>query len=124
MKTFYKIIFLILVGFSFQSCLVSRCKRPQIIGYIYDSETKKPVDNCKVGETVSQSNGYFSLKEKRYHQLTFLGFEAPNLMINEPINKEGYESQQIQFMQPFGGGLKKGALHNSDTIFIKKIKIN
>lgn len=120
MKFFYKFIFLTLVSFSLQSCLVNRCKRPQITGYIYDAETKQPIENCKVGETVSQSNGYFSLVEKRHHQFTFFGFEAATLAVNEAIEKEGYESQNIQFMQPFGGGMKKGAFHNADTIYIKK----
>ncbi|MFC4390165.1 hypothetical protein [Flavobacterium quisquiliarum] len=93
------------------------------MGYIYDSETKLPIANCKVGETLSQQNGYFSLDEKRYHQFTFFGFEAPTLMVNEPINKEGYESQQINFMQTFGGGMKKGALHKMDTLYLKKTLI-
>ncbi|KAF2080809.1 hypothetical protein [Flavobacterium sharifuzzamanii] len=120
MKFFFKLVLLILVSFSLQSCLVSRCERPQITGYIYDAETKLPIVNCKVGEVLSQSNGYFSLKEKRYRQFTFFGFEAPTLAVNEVVEKENYESQNIQFMQPFGGGMKKGAFHNADTIYIKK----
>jgi len=120
MKVFLKLILVILISSSFQSCLVNRCKRPQITGYIYDFETRKPIENCNVGETSSQSNGYFSLKEKRYHQFTFFGFEAPTLAVNEPIKKEGYESQNIQYIQPFGGGMRKGAFHNADTIYIKK----
>ena len=120
MKFFYKFIFLFLISFSLQSCLVNRCKRPQITGYIYDAETKQPIQNCTVGETLSQTNGYFSLAEKRYRQFTFFGFEAPTLAVNEAIKKEGYESQNIQFIQPFGGGMKKGAFHNADTIYIKK----
>ncbi|SFD89098.1 hypothetical protein [Flavobacterium phragmitis] len=127
MNTFYNkialAVTLIFTCFSLQSCLVNRCKRPQITGYIYDSETKLPIANCKVGETLNLQNGYFSLNEKRYHQFTFFGFEAPTLMVNEPIKKEGYESQQIHFMQPFGGGMKKGALHKMDTLYLKKTLI-
>ncbi|KAF2330837.1 hypothetical protein [Flavobacterium nitrogenifigens] len=120
MKFFFKLVLLILVSFSLQSCLVSRCERPQITGYIYDAETKRSIENCKVGETFTQSNGYFSLKEKRYRQFTFFGFEAPTLAVNEAIEKENYQSKSIKFMQPFGGGMKKGAFHNADTIYIKK----
>ncbi|WP_294961851.1 hypothetical protein [uncultured Flavobacterium sp.] len=120
MKLFFKLILLTFVSFSLQSCLVNRCKRPQITGYIYDAETKQPIGNCTVGETLSLSNGYFSLKEKRYRQFTFFCFEAPTLSVNEPIQKEGYETESIRFMQPFGGGMKKGALHHADTIYIKK----
>lgn len=131
MNTFYykKIVvlgFLILICSSLQSCLVSRCKRPQITGYIYDSESNKPIENCKVGETFSNTTGYFELKEKRYRQFTLWGFEAPMLSVNEKIEKEGYESQNIQFMNPHGGGAKKGNLYNADTLYLKKniIKTN
>lgn len=120
MKLLFRLLFVVFISLSFQSCLVNRCKRPKITGYIYDAETKQPIENCKVGETLTQSNGSFSLKEKRYRQFTFFGFEAPTLSVNEPIQKEGYEPQNIQFMQPFGGGMKKGALHHADTIYIKK----
>lgn len=124
MKLFYKLIFLILVSFSLQSCLVNRCKRPQITGYIYDADSKTPIENCKVGEVFSQANGYFSLNEKRYRQLTFFGFEAPILSVDESVIKENYESQNIQFIQPFGGGMKKGALHQADTLYLKRSKPN
>lgn len=115
-------ITLILISFSFQSCLVNRCKRPQITGYVYDAETKQPIENCKVGETVSQSNGSFLLKEKRYHQFTFFGFEAPTIAVNESVKKEGYQIQNIQFIIPHGGGAKKGASHIADTLYLKKDK--
>ncbi|KAF2510612.1 hypothetical protein [Flavobacterium foetidum] len=114
---------LISLSFSLQSCLVSRCERPQIVGYIYDAESRLPLANCTVGETLSENDGHFTLNEKRYHQFTFFGFEAPSLVVNETIKKEGYESQNIQFMQPFGGGMKKGALHTTDTLYLKKIPI-
>jgi hypothetical protein len=120
MKTLSKIMLLTLVAFLLQSCLVNRCKRPQITGYIYDAETKQPIEKCNVGETLTQNNGYFSLDEKRYRQFTFFGYEAPMLVINEPVKKEGYESQNIEFMQPHGGGMKKGALYNVDTLYLKK----
>ena len=119
------IVFILLIAAinTLQSCLASRCKRPQITGYIYDFESHKPIENCNVGETISGNNGYFTLNEKRYRQFTFFGFEAPPLSVNEKIEKEGYESQNIQFMNPFGGGARKGSLHNADTIYLKKIKI-
>lgn len=117
------LVFLVLVSYSLQSCWVSRCKRPQITGYIYDFESNKPINNCKVGETFSNTKGYFVLNEKRYHQFTLWGFEAPMLMVNEKIEKEDYEQKSIEFMNPHGGGLKKGAQHNVDTIYLKKIVI-
>jgi hypothetical protein len=118
------ILFLfICIAFTSQSCLVSRCKRPQIVGYVYDSITRKPIANCKVGENLTDIKGYFQLKELRYSEFTFIGNEAPPLMINEAIYKENYEKKSIQLFNPFGGGNRKGTIYNADTIFLKKILI-
>ncbi|KFF15155.1 hypothetical protein B0A62_16010 [Flavobacterium hydatis] len=117
------IITLIIVAFSFQSCLVSRCQRPQIMGYIYDETTHTPIENCKVGESLTNAIGYFNLKEIRYSQFTFVGYEAPPLHVNEAIYKEGYEKKSIDLHNPFGGGMRKGAVHNADTIYLKKVSI-
>ncbi|OXA88301.1 peptidase associated/transthyretin-like domain-containing protein [Flavobacterium hercynium] len=107
----------------FQSCLVSRCKRPQIVGYIYDSITRQPITNCNVGENLTDQKGYFELKELRYSQFTFIGYEAPTLLVNEAVQKEGYETKSISLFNPHGGGHKKGAKHDADTIFLKKTPI-
>ncbi|OXG06940.1 hypothetical protein BC749_107154 [Flavobacterium araucananum] len=128
MKTSYlkKLRLLLLcltIAFVCQSCLVSRCKRPQIIGYIYDLENRKPIENCLVGESLTDKNGYFQLKELRYSQLTFLGYEAPPLQVNESVYKEGYDKKTIELFNPFGGGNRKGTVHNVDTIFLKKTLI-
>ncbi|WP_281233621.1 hypothetical protein [Flavobacterium gelatinilyticum] len=122
-KNLLSLVIIVFICFTLQSCLASRCERPQIVGYIYDADSKQPIENCKVGETVSRNNGYFSLDEKRYRQLTFFGFEAPPLSVNEKIEKEGYQPQNIQFINMHGGGIRKGALHNTDTIYMKKIPI-
>ncbi|QGK74117.1 hypothetical protein [Flavobacterium sp. SLB02] len=128
MKIFYfkkicTLIFLITIALVCQSCLVSRCKRPQIMGYIYDSISRKPIENCKVGENLTDTKGHFQLKELRYSEFTFVGYEAPLLMVNEAIIKEGYENKSIQLFNPFGGGIRKGAVHNCDTIFLKRAPV-
>jgi hypothetical protein len=122
-KPFILIILIATIIFTCQSCLVSRCKRPQIIGYVYDSITKKPIENCKVGENTTDAKGYFQLKELRYSEFTFMGYEAPPLMVNETIYKEGYQKKSIALFTPFGGGIRKGALHNADTIFLRRIPL-
>lgn len=122
-KKYGVLISLISIAFLFQSCLVSRCQRPQIIGYIFDESTKSPIRNCNVGETLTDETGYYNLKEKRYRQFTFVGYEAPPLLVNEVISKEGYEKGFINLHNPFGGGMSKGAIHNMDTIYLKKIVI-
>lgn len=119
-KKLYTVIVLISIAFVCQSCLVSRCKRPQIMGYVYDSITRKPIENCQVGENLTDIKGYFQLKELRYCEFTFIGYEAPPLMVNETIYKEGYEKKSIELFNPFGGGIRKGAVHNADTIFLKR----
>lgn len=120
MKKFFILTAILTLAMLFQSCLVSRCKRPQIVGYVYDSISRQPIANCNVGENKTGANGYFELKELRYSQLTFLGFEAPLLMVNEAITKEGYEKKFIALFNPHGGGHKRGAKHDADTIFLKK----
>ena len=122
-KKFCTLILVLTITFVCQSCLVSRCKRPQITGYIYDSITRKPIENCKVGENLTDIKGYFQLKELRYSEFTFVGYEAPPLMVNESIYKEGYEKKSIELFNPFGGGIRKGVVHNCDTIFLKKAPI-
>lgn len=114
----------IVIAFICQSCLVSRCKRPQIVGYIYDSITRQPIANCKVGENLTDAKGYFQLKEQRYSQFTFIGYEAPPILVNEAIYKEDYEKKAIQLFNRFGGGNRKGTIHNADTIFLKRILIS
>jgi hypothetical protein len=123
-KKLTALILLITTAFVCQSCLVSRCKRPQIVGYIYDSITRQPIVNCKVGENLTDTKGYFKLKEQRYSQFTFIGYEAPPLLVNEEIYKEDYEKKSIQLFNPFGGGNRKGTIHNADTIFLKRILIS
>jgi len=117
------LILLIPMTFTLQSCLVSRCKRPQIVGYVYDSITRKPIENCKVGENLTDTNGYFQLKELRYSQFTFVGSEAPPLMADEPVYKENYEQKYIKLFSKYGSGNRKGSLHNADTIFLKRKSI-
>lgn len=119
-KKLYIFLALLTLTILSQSCIVSRCKRPQIVGYIYDSITRQPIANCNVGENMTDTKGYFKLKELRYSQLTFLGFEAPTLLVNESVQKEGYETKFIALFNPHGGGHKKGAKHDADTIFLKK----
>ncbi|WP_243860509.1 hypothetical protein [Flavobacterium poyangense] len=111
---------LIFTTFLCQSCLVSRCERPQITGYIYDKNTNSPVTNCKVGEALTNEMGYFNLKEKRYSQFTFFGYEAPPIAVNETVFKDGYEKETITLYNSFGGGLRKGTIHHADTIYLKK----
>lgn len=122
-KKIYPLLFLLIIAFVCQSCLTSRCKRPQIVGYIYDSISGKPIENCKVGENLTDVNGYFQLKELRYSQFTFVGYEAPPLIVNEAISKEGYDKKHIELFNRFGGGIRKGSIHNADTIFLKRTPI-
>ncbi|MBF7091655.1 hypothetical protein IUY40_08890 [Flavobacterium sp. ALJ2] len=117
------LVAIINIPFLFQSCLVSRCQRPQITGYIYDESTNTPIENCKVGESLTNTMGYFSLKEIRYSQFTFVGYEAPPLLVNEAVYKEGYEKKSIDLHNPFGGGMRKGAVYNTDTIYLKRTAI-
>ncbi|MEO5911322.1 MAG: hypothetical protein ABIP95_10565 [Pelobium sp.] len=119
---FRKIAFsLCLVSLSFGSC-ISRLSRPQITGVIVGYD-KKPIKDCKVGETVTDNDGHFTLPEKRYNAFLLsemMVMEAPPLFVYEHIEKEGFENDVISISSPFGGGKPKGAKSLIDTIFLKK----
>lgn len=116
-----KILLLLFLMVSLSSC-VSRLSRPAISGVIVDYD-KKPVADCRVGETITDKDGKFYLTEKRYSKF-FLSemmiLEAPPLYVMEPITKEGFKSDAISLFNPRGGGQAKGAKYQIDTIFLKK----
>lgn len=108
--------------FSFQSC-ISRLRRPEITGVVVGYD-KKPIANCRVGEVLTDENGRFKLAEERYSAFLLteiFAMEAPPLMVLESVEKEGFEKDVISMFHKWGGGRKKGAKTNIDTIFLKKI---
>ena len=109
---------MLLIGLS--ACLVSRTERPRLTGYVYDHESKQPIEGCKVGEAITDSRGYYTLKEKRYREFTLPGFEARPVLVVERVEKEGYTPGIIEGYNPFGGGLRKGAHWEMDTVFLKE----
>lgn len=125
MQKFKINVFLLLLGcilLSFQSC-ISRLRRPEITGVIVDYD-KKPIANCKVGEVLTDKNGRFKLAEERYNAFLLtemFAMEAPPLMVWEQVEKEGFEKDVISIFHKWGGGRRKGAKTNIDTIFLKKI---
>ena len=112
----------ILLILSLTSC-VSRLARPEIRGIIMDYN-RNPVVNCKVGETSTAKDGSFLLPERRYNKFLLSEMfimEAPPLMVLERIEKEGFESDEIYMFNRYGGGNAKGAKHNIDTLFLKRV---
>lgn len=104
------------------SSCISRLSRPAITGVIVDYD-KKPVVNCRVGETVTDGKGSFYLKEIRYNKFLLsemMIMEAPPLHVAEQISKADFESDAIVLYNPFGGGQAKGAELKIDTIFLKR----
>lgn len=115
------LIYLLLTLASLQSC-VSRLRRPEITGVIVDYD-KKPIANCKVGEVLTDKNGRFELPEKRYNAFfltEIFAMEAPPLMVFEPIEKNGFVKDAVSIFHKWGGGQRKGAKHEIDTIFLRK----
>ncbi|WP_226294407.1 hypothetical protein [Aquimarina algicola] len=104
------------------SSCISRLARPKLTGTILDFE-RNPIDNCTVGETMTDKNGKFVLEEKRYNKFfipeAFM-LEAPPLFIAEIIKKEGYEQKEIVAFNKYGGGGGKGTTWHLDTIYLKK----
>jgi len=111
-------VILPLLCLSIISC-VSRLGRPELLGVVTDFDGN-PIEDCSVGETVTDENGHFTLSERRYHEF-MLTLEAPPLMVLEIINKEGYENKDIHSMSTFGGSGRKGSQWDLDTIRLKKV---
>lgn len=120
MKSLFRAILSVAVFLVFNSCLVSRAERPFITGYVYDSISGVPLKDCKVGDTYTDSSGYYELDEKRYRQFTFPGMEAPPVLVNESVTMEGYQNDTIIAFSPFGGGIRKGTIWAIDTIYMVK----
>ena len=107
------------ISFSLQGCLVSRCLQPKTTGYVYDVDSKKPLANCSVGGLLTDSEGYYEMEEIRYREFTFIGYEAPPINIEFVVNMDGYEADTIRAKNPYGGGMRKGAHWQMDTLFLK-----
>nr|WP_299035097.1 hypothetical protein [uncultured Tenacibaculum sp.] len=103
------------------SSCVSRLEQHALYGTIVNMQ-KHPIVNCTVGTTKTDSSGYFYLPEKRYSKFLLsemLIVEAPPVAYKIPIKKEGYKTTYIMYHDSRGGGAKKGAIRNLDTIYLK-----
>lgn len=120
MKKLLQITIGLFLALIVSSCLLSRLSRPQITGVIVDYD-KNPIQNCNVGETVTDSTGYFLLPEKRYLEFVpIIVLEAPPMFVQEPIRKEGFVDSEIYSFSRFGGAGRKGSKWEMDTIFLQK----
>jgi hypothetical protein len=109
------------ISLSLSSC-ISRLSRPKITGIIVDYD-RRPIADCQVGESKTAADGSFTLKELRYQKFLIsemMIMEAPPYWVNAPIQKAGYEPDEIFISSKFGGGQKKGATYPMDTIYLKK----
>lgn len=106
--------------FLFQGCIVSGTGRPSVSGYIFDAKNNQPIEGCKVGETSTDINGYYKLKELRYLEFTFPGIEARPIYVKEIVEKKGYISDTLMGFNRYGSGLKRGTNWEMDTVFLMK----
>jgi len=114
---------LILVGMCIclNACVVSRLGRPEISGTLLDYNNT-PIENVKVGESITDDDGKFVLEERRYLDfIPIIALEAPPLMVSEGITKAGYEDESISLFSVFGGGGRRGAKWNVGNIYLKKV---
>lgn len=115
-----RIITILCISFLLKSCLVSRCLQPKTTGYVYDFDSKKPLLNCSVDGMLTDSTGYYEFKEIRYREFTFAGFEAAPVNMVLIFNIDGYISDTIKADHPYGGGMRRGAHWQMDTVFLKR----
>ncbi|WP_103071050.1 hypothetical protein [Aquimarina sediminis] len=120
LNTLIRVLFVLGVFILLQSCIVSRFSRPKLTGYVFDLENMQPISGCKVGETLTDSTGYYELKEKRYKEIVLIAMEAPPLSVREIVKKEGYVADTIKAFNRYGGSGKKGKHWKMDTIYLKR----
>ena len=98
------------------SC-TSEVIRPKLTGIIVD-EQGKPVNNCKVGETLTDKNGKFELLElTRNVFIIKLGYVP--VFIREDIKKKGYEDRILK-ARLGRGGVSVGSVLDMGTIRLRK----
>ena len=114
-----KVFAIVMLCVALSAC-ISRLSRPQMMGTVVNP-AGQPLAGVQIGETVSDTQGYFSLKERRYNAFLLkelLYMEAPPLHISEAVILEGYQRCWINSSQPFGGGRAKGAVWSLGQVVI------
>lgn len=117
-----KIISIFLVLFLLPFSCITRLSRPQLTGRVVDYQDK-PIENCIVGETKTDHNGYFHLPaitRKVFFIPEIFYMEAPPLLVSETVQKQGYQQEQIEMFHRYGGGLSKNTNWQLGDIYLKK----
>lgn len=121
MKWRKSVLFVFGMALLWSSC-ISRLGRPMLTGVVTDYDGI-PIPECLVGEAKTDRNGWFSLPERRYRQFLLTEIfvmEAPPMFVMEPVEKQGYEADEITYFSKYGGAGRKGSLWELDTIFLKR----
>ena len=114
------LVFIVLVILPF-SC-ITRLQRPKITGKVLDYENN-PISGCKIGESMTDKNGFFTLPAityKAFFLTEIFQMEAPPLMVYETVKKNGYEDGNIEMFHKYGGGLSKETIWDIGIIYLKK----
>lgn len=95
--------------FVFAGCVVTRTSRPMIQGTVVDEETNQPLGGVEIWnvskvETTSAPDGTFVLSRHTYREVTFIGGEAPPVLVEFRAVKEGYCTYRYKNFGRFGGG--------------------
>ena len=112
-KLYLLLLFCVLIT----SC-VTKVSRPKLTGTIVD-ESGTPLDSCQVGETYTDKDGNFVLKEMTYKGFISLFGSGPTF-ISERVTKNGYEAKELMEGNR-RGGISPGSVWKIDTIEMRKI---
>ena len=113
-------LLILLIALSLTAC-ISRLSRPEMTGQIID-EMNQPIPNVSVGESKTDKNGFFTLKEHRYNAFLLteiLVMEAPAVFVQEVVEKSGYQTCFLEYYNSYGGGQAKGAKWEVGQVVLK-----
>jgi hypothetical protein len=116
-------LIILITFFLLQSCIPSRTiLRPKLTGYVFNEDSKEPIDSCNVVGTYTNSKGYYKIKKISYIEFVpLLGCPTHQKIKfgNEIfLSKNGFKNDTVNIKSINEIGTSKKNHVKLDTIFL------